>query len=97
MPENKRTKKKAKKRTMKKAKKEPGMNYAGICQELEACRKLKTQQIEDATKQFPFKGEYVSLKKLDRYIELLQTLGSLYAAEEELLKLLPQREGDGRV
>ncbi len=53
-------------------------------QELEACRKLKGQLIEEATKQFPFKGEYVSHKKLGEYIELLTTLSCIYQKENEL-------------
>lgn len=61
-----------------------------ICQELESCRKLKSQLTEEATKQFPFKGEFVSKQKLGDYTVLLHTLILIYEREDYLIEQIPQ-------
>jgi hypothetical protein len=71
---------------------------ASLCLRLEACRKLKSQLIEEARNRFPFKEHKeadVSLEKVKKYGVLIARLESVYREEEDLwIQLNPDEKAD---
>ncbi len=62
-------------------------NKASLCQELEACRKLKSHLIEDLRSRFPFKEQKendVSVEKVEAYGKLVTHLQNLMKKEQGL-------------
>jgi hypothetical protein len=70
-------------------KSEGKLDLSNLFKELEACRNLKKQLIEEAKRGSPFSEECPSREKLDKYVKHLQYLQGLYEIEKGLLKKIP--------
>ena len=64
-----------------------------LCPQIEACRKLKRELVEEAKNQFPFKDPkeaVITEKKVEEYIKIIARLQMLCKEEEKLWGQLAQ-------